>query len=305
MIGPRLNPGRVGIVCLVFFLILASAAVMHWRVAAGRLAWEKWRSAALAGFLDNRDANLLFEIGNYYFNGGAYDLEKAEAAYSRAGKIDSAFQGIHYQLARICFLKGDFKKAVGFINKEISLYPDFKRSYYIRGLANAYSDNLDEAERDFLSFLEFDPLSWAAHNDLAFVYWKKGDYQLMKKTAEKGLSFNPGNVWLLATLGNALLNLGDQEGALAALKKAESALAEVNEAIWRKAYPGHYPGDAGKGIGQMASVIYFNEGLIYERLHRPQDAIASLEKVAFLDDKGLYVDASLLKDKIASLKNQL
>ena len=55
-------------------------------------------------------ADVLFNKGNYYFNTGKYNLDKARNFYELALKIHPQVQGPHYQLSRIYFLKGDFAK---------------------------------------------------------------------------------------------------------------------------------------------------------------------------------------------------
>ncbi len=67
----------------------------------------------------NRDASLAMQVGNYYFNGGVYDLNAAERAYKNAVAIDPKILWGHYQLARVYFIKGDKDKALEEINNEI------------------------------------------------------------------------------------------------------------------------------------------------------------------------------------------
>ena len=122
--------------------------------------------------------------------------------------LDPRLEISHYQLARIYFINSNFSSALAEINTEISLFPDFKRSYYVRGLIYGYTNKLDKAVDDFKIFLEWKSESWAGHNDLAWVYFMKGDYKNSAATARDGLRYNPGNVWLNNSLGVALLNDG-------------------------------------------------------------------------------------------------
>jgi len=59
---------------LAFFAFLFSEDML------ARLAWQKYRSPAVALALDRDDAALAMNIGNYSFGGGAYDLAVAERA---------------------------------------------------------------------------------------------------------------------------------------------------------------------------------------------------------------------------------
>lgn len=288
----------------VIIILLISTAI-YFNAEIARLSWDKFHNAPITLFFHPKDPRVLFEIGNYYFNGGAYDLKTAESVYVQADEIDADYPGTHYQLARIYFLKGDFKKAEEYINQEFVVQPDFERSYYVRGLINAYSGDLEDAERDFRSFLEFDSQSWAAYNDLAFVYWKMGKYQEVKETAEKGLSFNPENAWLMITLGNALFNLKEYDRALAVSQQAEKSADTITEAMWRRAYPGHSPGDSSKGLAQMKATLYFNRALIYEKLEKPRNAIDEFEKWIALSKDNQGIDVGSVEKRIASLKNQI
>jgi tetratricopeptide (TPR) repeat protein len=291
----------IGSVAL-FFLI---GTFPYWKTTLAKFAWYRMQNASLAIFLKPADSQLLFDLGNYYFNGGAYDLKQAEELYGMSREINAAQQGVSYQLSRLKFLEGDFPSAIYFINKEIELYPDFKRSYYMRGLINAYADNLPEAEQDFKVFLEFDSNSWAAYNDLAFVYWKMNNYELMQEVAERGLLINPGNAWLLITLGNAMMNLKKNTEALNFFEEAEASIQNLTEDNWRKAYPGHYPGEARNGLDQMRSILYFNKGLIYERLGQPQEAIIWLQKLIDLGSGKTNTSVKIIQDKVDSLKGKL
>src|SRR3989338_315442 len=115
------------------------------------------------------DPKLEMQTGNYYFNGGAYDLEKAEEAFKRALRADPKILWGHYQLARIYFVKGEKEKALKEINKELEANPANLRSLYVRGLINGYSGDLKNAEEDFRRFTLWAPKEWAGYNDLAWI----------------------------------------------------------------------------------------------------------------------------------------
>src|SRR3989338_4757286 len=89
------------------------------RDSLARIAWEKHGRADWAFRLVWKDANLAMQLGNYYFNGGEYDLQKAERAYKKAVRRDKAVFWGHYQLARIYFLRGQYEKALEETAKEL------------------------------------------------------------------------------------------------------------------------------------------------------------------------------------------
>ena len=245
-------------------MVLALFIITPPRVLAISI-WQQTHFASLATFLATRDAALRFEIGNYYFGGGAYNTQKAEEYFKKALEIESDIQGAHYQLARVYFIRGDFYTALNEINKEIELYPDFKRSYYVRGLIYGYAKQPDKATADFKEFLKWKPESWAGHNDLAWVYFMKGDYKNSAETAREGLVSSPNNVWLLNSLGVALLNEGKLTEAKEALTKAQTAAEAMTLADWGKSYPGNNPSVYGDGLDAMRASIKRNLALIADK----------------------------------------
>lgn len=214
-------------------------------------------------------AGLSLRAGNYYFNvygDGVYDLDKAQKYFNLALKIYPKVPDAWHQLARIDFLRGDYAAALQKINKQIEIHGDnFMASYYIRGLIYGYAGRLDEAEKDFLKFLEWDSKNWAAHNDLAWIYFQKGDYDSARTIAQKGLVFAPANPWLLTIYGASLINLEQKEEARIALEQALNEALKLTEKDWHRAYPGNDPRIAGRGIKEMISAIQFNLGLIVDK----------------------------------------
>lgn len=210
-------------------------------------------------------ANSLFNKGNYYFSSQEYDLEKAQSQYEWALKIYPQAQGPHYQLSRIYFLKGDFSRATEEINIEIKNFPNFKRSYYVRGLINGYAKNFPEAISDFKEFLKWDGQSWAAHNDLAWIYFQTGDYKNAEKISREGLRWSPDNPWLLNSLGTALLNLDKKQEAKAAFELALSEAQKLTVSDWQKAYPGNNPAISAEALKRMIDTIKSNTELTVDK----------------------------------------
>ena len=243
-------------------LVTGVTLVGAYFVADAETVWRATRFAPLAALRAPHDAALRFAIGNYYFGGGAYDTKKAKEYFKKSLEIDPKIAGAHYQIARIHFIRGDFYEAVDEINKEIKLYPDFKRSYYVRGLIYGYAKEPDKAIADFKTFLEWKPESWAGHNDLAWVYFMEGDYKNSADTAREGLVYSPNNVWLLNSLGVALLNEGKLAEAKEALTKAQAVAEAMTPADWGRSYPGNNPSVYGDGLDAMRASIKRNLDLI-------------------------------------------
>ena len=250
---------------LLAALFILGGTVLEWRdEIAGRL-WRDLGVARPALFFLRFDADLAFEIGERHFGGDRYDLGIAEAAYRKALAVQRDLLGPRYQLARIEFLKGDFTKALALVNEELALHPEFKRSHYVRGLIYGYRGDYEPAARDFKEFLEWDPKSWAAHNDLAWVYFASGDFVRAEEAARSGLEHNPGNSWLLLSRGTALLNLGKEKEAEQVLLRAQAAAQALTPVDWGMAYPGNAPALYPKGLEEMRNTIERNLALTREK----------------------------------------
>lgn len=247
---------------IAVFLLFFSSTVFFYHNKIGFILWNEFRFDNLSALLNNKDAKLHFDIGNYYFGGGAYDTKKAEKYFKKTLEIDPMFQGAHYQLARIYFVQSNFTDALFEINKEIELHPDFKRSYYVRGLINGYGRLLADAESDFKEFLAWKPDSWAGHNDLAWVYFQEGKYKEARGTVLEALKTSPQNVWLLNSLGVSLLNMGDRKGAEETLTMALKISESMTQNDWGSAYPGNDPTIYNTGFTKMKESIKTNLKLL-------------------------------------------
>lgn len=221
------------ILASIFFGLLCGYGVTVYKQAR---VWDLYQENRLT------ISSFYFERGNYYFGGGAYDLERALSYYDAAmGWNPSGSDPIHYQRGRVYFIKGDFKQALFEFNKQLELNPSFKRTYYMRGLTYGYQGSLKEAADDFKIFLEWIPYSWAGHNDLVWIYFRMGDFEQAEKYARQGLTYAPGNPWLSNALGAILLNKGLYAEAREHLLVAQSGFSSMTEQQWGEAYPGNDP----------------------------------------------------------------
>lgn len=204
--------------------------------------------------------------GNQFFGGRLpYNLNVADGLYRAALSIDNEVPDAWHQRARVAFLKGDFNTALERINTQLALHGDsFMASYYIRGLVYGYMHAYAPAEKDFLHFLEWSPHSWAANNDLAWVYFAQGKFQQAKERATVGLEGDPYNPWLLMTRGMSLYNLGDARGAQKDLELARDAAAGLPDSAWTHAYPGNDPSIAPQGLDAFRRTIDADLELVHK-----------------------------------------
>lgn len=265
---------RALFVIVLMVLMVLIFAGYQMRSSLGILVWNATHSVTLATALNNTDADLYFAIGSSYFGEGKiYDVEKAKNFFLQVQKLDDRYPIAHYQLARVYFIEGNFYPALSEINRELELYPDFKRSYYVRGLIYGYMRQFDLAAADFKEFLLFKPESWAAHNDLAWIYFQMGAYDKALATVEEGLIGSPQNMWLLNSRGVALLNLGRKEEARKSLALALAIVNMTTPEQWGRSYPGNNPSIYGEGLEAMKLSIQKNIALLDKEAQKKEDVI--------------------------------
>jgi tetratricopeptide (TPR) repeat protein len=259
-------------------IVALAIGVFSFREEVGIKIWEMVHMPQLSLLL-NPSAELAFSIGDYYFNtgeyaDGTYDLELAEEYFKRTLRYDDSFPWALYQLARIAFLDGDFNVALSRIDTHMQHFSDgydqvfILKGYYTRGLILGYMGRLDESAEQFSKLVEInreiEEESWAAYNDLAWVYFLKGDYEHVFTVTQEGLSFYPDNPWLLNMLGISQLNLGIKEDARESLEKSLKATKELTSDDWAEAYPGNNPKVAPYAFSEMIKAIETNLELVAE-----------------------------------------
>ncbi|MBI4134518.1 MAG: tetratricopeptide repeat protein [Candidatus Sungbacteria bacterium] len=244
-------------VSAVVFLIVLTA----FRDDIAKAWWEKYRMGSVAIFLAQSDAAFLAELGNYYFNGGAYNLKNAARAYEKATRLDPTLQWGHYQLARIYFAEGKYDEALDEINTEQKLYSENFRAYYVRGLIYGYRTDLGKAETDFREFIKWAPREWAGYNDLAWILTLRNNYRDAEDVIRQAFHTVPEgtkNPWLWNSLGVAELNRGENAKAAHSFEEAKKLAAGLTENDWARAYPGNDKKTAEDGLKSFRETIEEN-----------------------------------------------
>ena len=244
----------------VVTLMLFFGAVSYRHEIATTL-WERWHREEVA-LIDPDNAELHFTIAEYFFNKGSYDIALAEKYYRRAIALEPGHLLAHYQLGRILFIQGKFGSALAEIDEVLRVDPEYEKAYYMLGLINGYAGDLDQAIYGFSEFIKRDDFNWAGHNDLAWIYFKKGDYQKTKEVAAMGVKNAPYNPWINNIYGMALLNLGETEAARDALTVALRESEKMIPEDWGKSYPGNDPAVYAKGLEETRTVIRHNLALL-------------------------------------------
>ena len=210
-----------------------------------------------------RDEFVLMHLGYYHFGGkGEYDLAATESYFRRALLLAPEEQMIHFNLARVAFLRSRFNEAIRLTIEEERLNPNLDRIYYLRGLIYGYDKKFPEAEAAFLEFNRRQPDTWAGHVDLAWIYFQQGKYAKVKSTIEEILPYQ-NNAWLQNSYGLALLNLGEKERARVAFLEAKELAANLTPERWGVAYGGNDPAFYERGLTEMRMSIEGNLGLTH------------------------------------------
>lgn len=241
---------------VIFFVI----AVMYiYREPLAEHAWEYSHVPFLAKV--SSDSEFLVRAASYHMDaqsGRTYDLDVAESLLKKAVAFDADAPYVFHQLARIAFLRGDFGKALSYINTEISHGDASPSSYYVRGLIEGFMGDYAAAANDYEVFLRADGTNWAAINDYAWVLLKSGRYRDALVSLDWGLSTWPENPWLHNSRATALFELGRAEEALAAAQEADRLVANISEKDWLQAYPGNDPLIAESGVEAFKKAIQEN-----------------------------------------------
>lgn len=243
-----------GVLAVTFMLLCLFSSI----VARFALSKQYYWTAYETNF---NDVTLAIRLGNYYFGGGAYDLQKAMESYVLASKLDPKVEHVHYQLSRIYFVEGDLNRAESEINHELTVNPNNLRSLYIRGLIDLAQNNLLAAESDFSRFVAWAPTEWGGYNDLAFTLAKEGKYAESEAVAREGIKNALGGAqvpWLWNSVGLAELNQLKYKEAVAAFTQAQALASDLTEVQWQHAYTANDPEGATESIQTFQQSIQKN-----------------------------------------------
>jgi tetratricopeptide (TPR) repeat protein len=248
--------------CILLVLTVFIIPSTSWYKTELRAQWNTARRNPLLMYYINRDdPDMAMWVGDYYFNGGAYDLPRAQASYEKALALDPHIEWTHYELARIEFVDGDFTTATQNLDTELQEYPQNLRPLYIRGLVDLGENNPAAAELDFTRFVAWAPTEWAGYNDLAYTLAEEGKYAQSAATIEQALKNVPNastNPWLWNSLGLAQLNEVDYTQAQNSFSKALVLARQLTPVQWVRAYPGDGPAAAVQSINNFQTAIQNN-----------------------------------------------
>lgn len=157
---------------------------------------------------------------DYYLYLGAFYEEKKE--YDKAVQVLDKGLGIEQDNVRILFRSavvydkaGNKTKSIEAVKRILEIKPDDADA--LNFLGYTYADlgiNLDEAEVLIQNALKQKPDDGYIADSLAWVYYKKGQYEDALKWLRKAIELVPNDATILEHLGDVYLKLGIQEKAL-------------------------------------------------------------------------------------------
>lgn len=205
-----------------------------------------------------------FEKGGYYFNGGEYDLKKAEKWFKIMSYTRPGSSSAHYYLGRIYFVDGKLDEAMKEFDIAEKNNPELDEVYalkisYMKGLVYGNMGRYPDAQREFSRVTERDSKSWAPFNDLAWVYYEDGKLEEAEKAVKDGLEKFPDNAWLLNGAGVVAGALGKREEAGKFLEMAGQSAEKLNENDWKLSYSGNDPKKAGEKLAGFRDLIKRNK----------------------------------------------
>src|SRR5580692_3213559 len=150
----------------------------------------------------------------------AGNLQVAEALLKRATEIDPKNKFAWNNLGLIYLGTRQNDQAIVCFQKQIEVNPYDEFAYNNLGRVYWQERKYDEAVKAFDKQLENNPLDKFAHANLGAMYAEWHKYDLAVPELEKASSLTPDSAELQVTLGDAYLNLGQDQKALATFDHA-------------------------------------------------------------------------------------
>ncbi len=214
----------------------------------------------------------MYNLGDVFFGrfGALYNVRLAQFFFTQASNplIGKPSPYAYHQLSRTYFIQGKLNDSLTFAYKELSVYPDHQATYYIIGLAFGYMNREIEAIDAFSKYIDYNPQTWAARNDKAWLQFRIGDIDGALATISP-VSNIEDNPWIQNTYGTLLMNAGKCTESKDAFTKALLSVNTMSEESWGKAYPGNDPRIYSTGLSAMKNSIAENVELAKKCETRP------------------------------------
>jgi Flp pilus assembly protein TadD len=163
-------------------------------------------------------ADDLVESGRAAIQNG--NLAVGIALLKRATEVDPKNKVAWNTLGLAYFANRDDAHAIEAFNKQLEVNPYDEYAYNNLGRVYWNERKYDEAVKAFNKQLENNPLDKYSHGNLGAMYSEWHKYDLAVPELEKATSLTPDNAELQVTLGDAYLNLGQDDKALSTFDHA-------------------------------------------------------------------------------------
>lgn len=145
------------------------------------------------------------------------DANEAKKSAERAIELDPLDAFANFAMGRCFWLTGCPEDSLPWLERSLSVNPNFAQAYYAHGLASVMSNNASDAKHDASQAIELSPLDpflYGFYGVRAFSYIASGDYENARTWANHAAR-QPGALFmmdLMATIANSLAGQ-DQEAA--------------------------------------------------------------------------------------------
>jgi tetratricopeptide (TPR) repeat protein len=215
------------------------------------------------------DSIFFYKLGNLFFGGSPklYNITLAHAAFYQASHplFGKPAPYAHHQLSRTYFIQGKLDSALTEAYKELEIYPENKTTNYVIGLTLGYMNKEKEAIDAFSKYIQYNPKTWAARNDKAWLQFRIGDIDGAVATLEPVIEKQDHNVWVQNTYCALMINKKRYDEAKKACLRASNVVNIMTEETWGKAYPGNDPRIYAAGLQGMKASIAANLELLEKK----------------------------------------
>lgn len=200
-----------------------------------------------ANSLKADEASVYIDKGNTLHN--LDRKEEALASYDKAIEIDPKYALAYYNRGNMLYDLDRYEEAMASYDKAIEIDPKYAKAYFNRGIVNAYLNNMLNAQRDFITYTNFEP-TYPYSALYAHLLGKR-----LGQTDDAALRAAMNN-WTSTDWPKRLAaySLGEinENGLFSA---AENAAGRLCEAHFFVGYQALITGDAAKARNQFLQVI--------------------------------------------------
>ena len=178
-------------------------------------------------------SELMNKALGFWENGKYTDPDKALEYLNKAISLDPNYTDAYGNRGNAWADKGNYDRAISDYNKVIELNPGDALSYYNRGIALRKKGNHDQAISDYNKAIELNPGDADAYNNRGNTWNVKGNYKRAISDFNKAIELNPGDATAYNNRGIAWANKGNYDRAISDFNKA----IELNPGVkWGQVY---------------------------------------------------------------------